>query len=474
MKRNFKLTIINFQLLITLLLFVTPIMSQVTIGSDAKPQPFSLLELISNSKGLRLTQIDEWTRDNVLKPLLVGVADANGLVIYNTDSKCLEFWNGNDWISLCADTDTDTCVPINSCSINSSEGDELDDQTLSTTLTATVNPNTATDVHYVWEYFSAAMGGWFPMGADLPTCEVDVFTLGDNDFRVTVSNGCSSGSIGKVITISRLDPPEITTGGSAGRITWDPINNKYAITYDPRDGGLLFKYGSTVGIFSAHEQVANLATSPPDDDFHPTDMAWTPVGPSVTYNSIDDVPYCKGNNGMQPHTAANVKLGLGDPCRLIGLDLDKIQNNPAGSLSLQDIDNGIWVTPTEVDNEAFVGRGPGEHNTSEHWWSKNEPGNISGGIPGAEFPAKGVGGPFRFLPAVTGRVFDDYGYTYGGAHGQGGGAATDDSKTTVYYWSNESPEWGGAFYLKFETDYIISIEENHANGVYPIRCMNVN
>jgi hypothetical protein len=30
---------------------------------------------------------------------------ANGLFIYNTDNDCVEYWNGNKWISLCGDSD---------------------------------------------------------------------------------------------------------------------------------------------------------------------------------------------------------------------------------------------------------------------------------------------------------------------------------------------------------------------------------
>ncbi|MDR3327851.1 MAG: fibrobacter succinogenes major paralogous domain-containing protein [Prevotellaceae bacterium] len=89
-------------------------MSQVTIGSSEEPQPFSVLELISNGQpgqGLRLPQL----KDNERKKLTTQIdtiansvvkALANGLTIYNTDANCVQYWNGDKWI------DAGTCQPF--------------------------------------------------------------------------------------------------------------------------------------------------------------------------------------------------------------------------------------------------------------------------------------------------------------------------------------------------------------------------
>jgi|GEM_PF-4511618 len=78
--------------------------AQVTIGSNKAPESFSILELISSeARGFRLPQISTAER-NAMQSTFANVADvtlANGLVIYNTDNDCVEYWNGSRWISIC-------------------------------------------------------------------------------------------------------------------------------------------------------------------------------------------------------------------------------------------------------------------------------------------------------------------------------------------------------------------------------------
>jgi uncharacterized protein (TIGR02145 family) len=81
--------------------------AQVTIGYDKSPEPFSVLELISNSRGMRLPQmsnVDKATAfgsDNLV--LTTAGINAMGLTIFNTDNLCVETWNGNTWIAACMD-----------------------------------------------------------------------------------------------------------------------------------------------------------------------------------------------------------------------------------------------------------------------------------------------------------------------------------------------------------------------------------
>jgi len=93
-----------FTMFFGLILIFGPIYSQVTIGKDTVPQPFSLLELISgNNKGLRLPQITTTLQRDAIftnapgfktNPLVLG------LQIYNMETKCVEVWNGTDWICM--------------------------------------------------------------------------------------------------------------------------------------------------------------------------------------------------------------------------------------------------------------------------------------------------------------------------------------------------------------------------------------
>jgi len=109
---KFKHLTINCQLfcysIILLLFFVFPVKAQVTIGSQDPPKPFSVLELIAKEKdrGLRLPQLTTLERE-ALNSQLTGNDEAKGLVVFDTDLNCLEFWNGTEWISMCSDASVD-------------------------------------------------------------------------------------------------------------------------------------------------------------------------------------------------------------------------------------------------------------------------------------------------------------------------------------------------------------------------------
>jgi len=100
---NLKLSIVNYQLSIILLLFFAlPVKAQVTIGAPKAPHSYSVLELMSTKGGLRLPMLSNDERD-ALK-LTPDSTEASGLFIYNTDIDCVEFWSGGKWIDLCNNT----------------------------------------------------------------------------------------------------------------------------------------------------------------------------------------------------------------------------------------------------------------------------------------------------------------------------------------------------------------------------------
>jgi len=113
MKQHSALSIINYPFTIVLLsalFLILPVKAQVNIGSDANPQTFSILELTTTilKGGLRLPQLTDQqcsTLETELKNLTDqnDIAAAHGLVVYNINSGCLEFWNGDAWINLCFD-----------------------------------------------------------------------------------------------------------------------------------------------------------------------------------------------------------------------------------------------------------------------------------------------------------------------------------------------------------------------------------
>jgi len=86
--------------------FTLPLKAQVTVGEQKSPQSFSLLELTTTKieGGLRLPQLTTDQRDALGIQLLSNAdvaKEAKGLIIYNIDTKSLQYWNGKKWVNLC-------------------------------------------------------------------------------------------------------------------------------------------------------------------------------------------------------------------------------------------------------------------------------------------------------------------------------------------------------------------------------------
>jgi hypothetical protein len=79
--------------------------AQVTIGSGNMPSVQSLLDIDASSvkKGLHLPRITTAERNALVndQSSAADKASANGLAIYNTETDCFEYWNAEEWISLC-------------------------------------------------------------------------------------------------------------------------------------------------------------------------------------------------------------------------------------------------------------------------------------------------------------------------------------------------------------------------------------
>jgi hypothetical protein len=94
-------------ILISLLLLSPAIaLGQTVIGSVVAPASYSLLELSTKTikGGIRMPQLTTVERDKLTTPTFVSDVGAKGLIIYNTDTKAIEFWNGSKW-SLMVDQD---------------------------------------------------------------------------------------------------------------------------------------------------------------------------------------------------------------------------------------------------------------------------------------------------------------------------------------------------------------------------------
>lgn len=78
-----------------LLTIVTNAISQNNVGIGIlMPDPSSALDVSSTNKGVLIPRMTTNQRDLIATP-------ANGLMIYNVDSNCLNYYKSNQWMSIC-------------------------------------------------------------------------------------------------------------------------------------------------------------------------------------------------------------------------------------------------------------------------------------------------------------------------------------------------------------------------------------
>lgn len=89
-----KKRICLYHLLILLLFIPAILQSQVSINNDGSDADESaMLDVKSNSLGFLPPRMSEAERDNIPSP-------AAGLIIFNTDRNCLDFYSGSEWRSV--------------------------------------------------------------------------------------------------------------------------------------------------------------------------------------------------------------------------------------------------------------------------------------------------------------------------------------------------------------------------------------
>jgi uncharacterized protein (TIGR02145 family) len=92
----------NWLLLATMVLVPLGAMAQVTVGSGNVPTEWSLLDIDTSvqKKGLHSPRLNNDAREKLISSETPNTP-AQGVLIFNTDSKCLEYWNSQEWVSLC-------------------------------------------------------------------------------------------------------------------------------------------------------------------------------------------------------------------------------------------------------------------------------------------------------------------------------------------------------------------------------------
>lgn len=217
----------------------------------------------------------------------------------------------------------------------------------------------------------------------------------------------------------------VEQGIATPRIFIDPNNGnpKLMLTQDHQNYGSLFQFGSVVGW-----NYGNTGTSAASADFNPT----TTIGWNGSWSY---------GSGQVQHTVANLRIGKGDPCRLVGFTQSDIRTMLANN---QIPDNHTWRLPTNDENSVFGASNSG-------WTTQN-------GINGVFFSPGNTTG--HFLPANGSRNPN------GGYSPPGSGGA---------YWSSSSSPFVAesntvAYALAFLTYGTSPQDRRYQYTAYSIRC----
>ncbi|MEI6765950.1 MAG: PKD domain-containing protein [Bacteroidota bacterium] len=124
-------TIITFLTLACLITFKTFSQGTAINTNGTAPDPSAMLDIKSNDKGLLVPRMTTGARDSIVTP-------AEGLLIFNTTSKCFNFYKSGSWFEWCGN-----CIAP-SAAVAGSNSPICSGSTLN--LTATYIPN----VTYTW------------------------------------------------------------------------------------------------------------------------------------------------------------------------------------------------------------------------------------------------------------------------------------------------------------------------------------
>jgi hypothetical protein len=213
---------------------------------------------------------------------------------------------------------------------------------------------------------------------------------------------------------------------------------------------LFFKFGGVVGFTNGEDWDTSTSIK-----FNPSLTEITGYGTSQSDSALPDVPSFTTtdyDNGIRDvssatyHTLANIKLGKGDPCKLVGLTANQVKTGL--------IDNGLYRLPTRSDNQTFFGTSSNSNDTTYSTWIAN--GENEADPPTRTFymsdPANAV------LPAAGGR------YPNGTVRNRG---------TYGWYWPSTPLNSTDAYILHFRSDLVSS---SYTYGVYgngmAVRCVH--
>lgn len=157
---------------------------------------------------------------------------------------------------------------------------------------------------------------------------------------------------GLVVVSDRLSDYDITTGTSKNVNVWSDYTAYSGIlkSYHSDTGysDVHFKYGSVIAVRNDIAATVTVPFAPPTSVDHLGDILWYPLTYGNPYDKIkgwSDIPYV--TSGDIPVDNKQLSLGLGDPCKLVGLSPNQILNEGV-------TDNKQWHMATTAEYETLM------------------------------------------------------------------------------------------------------------------------
>jgi hypothetical protein len=230
----------------------------------------------------------------------------------------------------------------------------------------------------------------------------------------------------------------------------------------------LFKFGSVIGFNRGGDFTLDCIK------FNPSNLT---VGSDITCyddsgvdNTLPSIPgysqFDYDNNILNVsdrttyHTEANIRAGKGDPCRLAGIDMTRLDES--GYLANY---NSGWHLPSPEENQLFIGILPSDtynyyETSSVYYQISPSSGWTSTTFNNGIFPANTARAEDPILPVTFGR-------------GDDGKTGMNDRTSCGVYWSNTVYDdySNMGVDLFFDSNYVMPVEGNVITSGCPIRCV---
>jgi len=218
--------------------------ANIGIGTGT-PDASAIIDISSNTRGTLITRLTSAERNTIQNP-------AVGLQIFNTDLNCLQYFNGNNWLTLCGDTCKDK--PLQPSAISGPASPCVN----STIIYSVIAEQGIT---YTWQIPQ----GWI-INNGQGTNQIDVsITTGSGVISVTPSSPCGSGTSTSLNISAITAPSHAYISGVTPSTNSQYTNRSYSVvqaTWGGTGGSqcwLGLNLGATAAPTSATDNEANRA-----------------------------------------------------------------------------------------------------------------------------------------------------------------------------------------------------------------------